>query len=67
MYATGKLKVIFAALTLDPKLKMTYNNIRGTRSTIDSHWRKFVRWAKETVLYDDSKRQKRSKEFTRAR
>src|SRR6266516_3040261 len=66
-FATGELKVIFASMTLDKKLKMTYTTIVHNHPAIATHWRKFHRWAKETVLHGDSKRQERSKEFTKAR
>jgi hypothetical protein len=65
-FATGELKVIFASMTLDEKLKRTYTTIVNNHPAIATHWRKFHRWAKETVLHGDSKRQERSKEFTRA-
>ena len=65
-YATGELKVIFASMTLDEKLKMTYTTIIHHHPAVATHWRKFHRWAKETVLHGDSKRQERSKEFTKA-
>ena len=55
-FATGELKVIFASITLDEKLKRTYTIIVTNHPTIITHWRKFHCWAKETILYGDSKR-----------
>ena len=66
-FAIGELKVIFASLTLDEKLKKTYTTIINNHPAITTYWRKFHRWAKETVLHGDSKRQQRSIEFTRTR
>ena len=55
-FATGELKVIFASMTLDEKLKMTYTTIIYNHPVIATYWRKFYRWAKETVLHSDLKR-----------
>ena len=54
-YATGELKVIFASITLDEKLKMTYTTIIYHHPAIATYWRKFYRWAKEIILYGDLK------------
>ena len=38
-FATGELKVIFASMTLDKKLKMTYTTIIHNHPTIATYWR----------------------------
>ena len=55
-YTIGELKVIFASITLNEKLKMTYTTIIYHHPAVATHWRKFYRWAKEIVLYGDLKR-----------
>ena len=42
-FATGELKVIFASMTLDEKLKMTYTTIIHNHPAIATYWRKFYR------------------------
>lgn len=66
-YPTNRHKIILAILTLDDQLKTTYNSIVRTHPAISFHWRKFKRWAKDTVLHGDSDLQKLSDEFTMAR
>ena len=43
-------KIILAAVTFDDKLKTTYNSALVAYPALETHWRKFKRWAKETVL-----------------
>jgi hypothetical protein len=66
-YPTSRQKVILASMTLDDQLQTTYNSITRAHPVIMSHWRKFKRWAQDTVLHGDSDRLKLSSEFTAAR
>ena len=61
------MKVAFALVAIDSQLKITYNSTLTTHPAISTHWRKFKRWIRETVLHGDSDRQRLSKEFTTAR
>jgi hypothetical protein len=66
-YPTSRQKVIFASMTMDEELKMTYNSIVRVHPAIATHWRKFKRWIQDVVLHGDSDRLKLSNEFTMAR
>ena len=66
-YPTSRQKIIFASMTIDEQLKMTYNTIVRAHPAIATHWRKFKRWIQDVVLHGDSDRQKMSSEFTMAR
>lgn len=66
-FPESRQKVILASMTMDSQLKTTYNSTVGVYPAISTHWRKFKRWARDTVLHGDSDRQKLSKEFTTAR
>ena len=48
-------------------MQITYNSTVLAHPAISSHWRKFKRWAQDTVLHGNSDRSRLSKEFTTAR
>ncbi len=63
----SRQKIIFATMTLDEQLKTTYNSATQLHPGISTHWRKFKRWAEDTVLHQGSDRQKAAMDFTTAR